>query len=129
MFLFCSSEICKKLKNSQLLYKIWKLSFIWQLPEMSAKSANLIDTKAELTELIKLKMEKAVSSSRTPNATWTKLRELFLFSRQRSNSPSLNAKYTISRAATWQTLTSMAMLSKDGIDIWLAQSIMNKHIL
>lgn len=28
---------------------------------MSAKNANLIDTKAELTELIKLKMEKAVS--------------------------------------------------------------------
>lgn len=34
---------------------------------MSVKNANLIDTKAELTELIKLKMEKAVSLVITPN--------------------------------------------------------------
>jgi len=31
---------------------------------MSGKTPNLVDTKAELTELIKLKMEKAVSSQK-----------------------------------------------------------------
>jgi len=68
---------------------------------MSGKTPNLVDTKAELTELIKLKMEKAVSSQKQEQQNKTmfwicydfdsKLRKLLL---------SWSVKFIILRAAT-----------------------------